>query len=252
MKFDVKFSESNQSFKPQFGEVHNISDGGYERGYAKGYEVGYTDGVATAEVDSARFASELKFNNWSLFGGETGEVTIYNQTSLSNTFAISRDTPNQTVKHLTVNCDTQPTNMFGAFRAMNDSDTTLNRLTLNFDTSKCSDFGYCFRGLRRLEVIDGTPLDFSSINPSEVNAINYAFYVCNSLKDIRFKPNTIPSSISFGNSGDLTNDSVWSIINGLMDYTGGESKTVTFAGSIKQKLGSAEKEAIASKNWVLG
>lgn len=44
MILDVKFSESNQSFNPQFGEIHNISDGGYERGYAKGYEDGYTRG----------------------------------------------------------------------------------------------------------------------------------------------------------------------------------------------------------------
>lgn len=40
MKLDVKFAESNQSFNPQFGEVHKVSDGGYERGYAEGYEVG--------------------------------------------------------------------------------------------------------------------------------------------------------------------------------------------------------------------
>ena len=40
MKLDVKFVESNQSFKTGFGEVQNISDGGYERGYAKGYAEG--------------------------------------------------------------------------------------------------------------------------------------------------------------------------------------------------------------------
>ena len=44
MILDIKFSESNQSFNPQFGEIHNISDGGFERGYAKGYEGGYTRG----------------------------------------------------------------------------------------------------------------------------------------------------------------------------------------------------------------
>lgn len=36
MILDVKFSESNQSFSLAFGEVQNLSDGGYERGYAEG------------------------------------------------------------------------------------------------------------------------------------------------------------------------------------------------------------------------
>ena len=44
MKLDVKFVESNQSFKTGFGEVQNISDGGYERGYAAGYEIGHRNG----------------------------------------------------------------------------------------------------------------------------------------------------------------------------------------------------------------
>lgn len=43
MKIDVKFSEQTTSFNPDFGEVHNISDGGYERGYAAGYEQGRVD-----------------------------------------------------------------------------------------------------------------------------------------------------------------------------------------------------------------
>ena len=43
MNFDVTFSESKQSFDAAFGEVHNISDGGFERGYAEGYTVGYAE-----------------------------------------------------------------------------------------------------------------------------------------------------------------------------------------------------------------
>lgn len=41
MKLDIKFQESSHSFTPKFGEVHNVSDGGYERGYTEGYEKGY-------------------------------------------------------------------------------------------------------------------------------------------------------------------------------------------------------------------
>ena len=44
MTFRVKFSEQGGSFRARFGEVQNISDGGYERGYAAGYENGYENG----------------------------------------------------------------------------------------------------------------------------------------------------------------------------------------------------------------
>ena len=44
MTFLVKFSEQGGSFRARFGETHNISDGGYERGYAAGYDAGNTDG----------------------------------------------------------------------------------------------------------------------------------------------------------------------------------------------------------------
>lgn len=49
MNFLVKFSEQGDSFRASFGEVHNISDGGYERGYAEGYEKGDSnmDGILT-------------------------------------------------------------------------------------------------------------------------------------------------------------------------------------------------------------
>ena len=46
MTFRVKFSEQGGSFRARFGEVQNISDGGFERGYAEGYEDGYTRGHA--------------------------------------------------------------------------------------------------------------------------------------------------------------------------------------------------------------
>lgn len=44
MRLDVKFVEQNASFEADFGEVNNISDGGYERGYAEGAAVGKAEG----------------------------------------------------------------------------------------------------------------------------------------------------------------------------------------------------------------
>lgn len=40
MHYDVQFGITKQTFEPQFGVINNISDGGYERGYATGYEEG--------------------------------------------------------------------------------------------------------------------------------------------------------------------------------------------------------------------
>lgn len=54
MLFDVSFEESSQTFTASFGEVHNVSDGGYERGYADGKEEGtkqgYADGYSDGET----------------------------------------------------------------------------------------------------------------------------------------------------------------------------------------------------------
>lgn len=50
MRLNVKFTTQNASFKTDFGEVHNISDGGYERGYAEGEKVGYENGYSEGET----------------------------------------------------------------------------------------------------------------------------------------------------------------------------------------------------------
>lgn len=51
MKLGVKFEQSKQRFKTNFGTVHNISDGGYERGYAEGYEIGNEEGYTEGHTD---------------------------------------------------------------------------------------------------------------------------------------------------------------------------------------------------------
>lgn len=51
MKLEVKFSESKQSFAPQFGEVHSTSGGSYENGYAAGKSDGYDDGYNAGAAD---------------------------------------------------------------------------------------------------------------------------------------------------------------------------------------------------------
>ena len=46
MVVDIVFSESDQSFNCNFGEVTNLSDGGFEKGYEDGYSKGKTEGYS--------------------------------------------------------------------------------------------------------------------------------------------------------------------------------------------------------------
>lgn len=50
MIVDIVFSESDQSFDCNFGEINNISDGGYERGYKAGYSEGYEAGYGEGDA----------------------------------------------------------------------------------------------------------------------------------------------------------------------------------------------------------
>ena len=47
----MEFSEQKLKFDTEFGEVYNVSDGGYERGYSAGYETGHTEGYEQGETD---------------------------------------------------------------------------------------------------------------------------------------------------------------------------------------------------------
>lgn len=51
MNMNVQFTESKQTFNPAFADVVNISDGGFERGYAAGYEEGNADGYTKGHTD---------------------------------------------------------------------------------------------------------------------------------------------------------------------------------------------------------
>lgn len=44
MKMKVNLRSSNQTFRPSFGQIIQVDDGGYERGYAAGHEEGFASG----------------------------------------------------------------------------------------------------------------------------------------------------------------------------------------------------------------
>lgn len=71
MILDVTFEEQNTSFDICFGEVNNVSDGGYERGYGEGYTKGEIDGYNKGHTDG----QEVGYNN----GYEKGNADGYNK-----------------------------------------------------------------------------------------------------------------------------------------------------------------------------
>lgn len=122
-------------------------------------------------------------------------------------------------------------------------DNTLKRLTINADTSHATFYNMASY-LYALEVIDGTPLDFTSAG----NAGRFLAQA-NNLREIRFVAGSIKGNISFVDTAVLSAESIQSIIDGLADLTGSETKTLTLHASIV--LTDEQKATITAKNWTL-
>ena len=124
------------------------------------------------------------------------------------------------------------------------TDSTLKKLTLNIDLSKCTNANNAFTQLRALEVIDGTPIDFSSIS----NATNTgAFQQVPSLREVRFVANSIKYSIKFLQSDKLSTDTIQSIIDGLA--TVDTAQTVTLHANVK--ILQSQVDSANAKGWTV-
>ena len=75
--------------------------------------------------------------------------------------------------------------------------------------------------------------------------------VCPLLEEIRFKPNTIFVNLWLIFCPLLSNESIESTVNGLVDLTGQEAQTITFNSTVKAKLTEEQISTITSKNWTL-
>lgn len=219
----------------------------------KVYDQGYEDGKNSV-IDITRYLfNGPQFTSLNIFG--TSEVvlnldSIKTNGSLFNMFNIENNNriPNTTVEHLTINCPALVANIQQMLYSNAAFDDTLKRVTFNVDTENCGNASNAFTGLRALEVIDGKPLDFSSVtSASNTNA----FPNCVSLKEVRFVPNSIKVSIKLANSSLLSTDTIQSIIDGLADLTGGTAQTLTLHATVGAKLTDTQKATITAKNWTL-
>ena len=85
----------------------------------------------------------------------------------------------------------------------------------------------------------------------DVSNITNMFGSTTNLKEVRFAKNTIKLSIAFAQSPLLSDDSIQSIIDGLMDLTGQTAQTLTFHADVKAKLTAEQIATITSKNWTI-
>ena len=237
MKLDVTFVESNESFKTGFGEVQNISDGGYERGYAKGYAEGRDIWNYVRSISGA-FQNNTFPAGTNLVLNVPNLILSVNDGNLNYTF---RSTTG--LESITLKCTTRGVAMHahGAFSRCSD----LKFLDLSeFNTT----FGVStdvFYSCTSLEEIRG------EIENTTTNWTLW-FASCVKLREVRFKANSIKGDLNISQSPLLSAESVQSIVDGLADMTGGTSYKLTLHADVKAKLTEEQLSTIAAKNWTIG
>ena len=201
-------------------------------------------------ADYLSYVSTARFPNLNLFGKADVVINMPLLKSCAEMFRPydgSAEVLNNTVEHITVNSESQPTdasNMFNFFIHRYSGDK-LKHITLNVDFSKSKLVGGLIQGLVNLERVDGMPLDFSSVtSPITISPPTKLTY-------IRFAPNSIKKQIDLGSGYSFTDETVQSAIDGLADMTGQTAVKVVFAPTIGEKLTDEQKATITAKNWTL-
>ena len=212
------------------------------------YEAGKAAGGSSGE-DYLRYAQTVQYIRRDLIDQKEITVNLDVTNTLQNLFRFDglSETANKNVEHITVNCPNAVTSVGSVFHAASPNDTVLKRVTFNVGTSKVTFVTNMFRGCEALEIIDGTPLDFSSMTGTSINFLN----LCVSLVDIRFAEKSIPISISFVSCANLSAETIQSIIYGLADLTGGTAQTLTLHATVGANLTDEQKATITAKNWTL-
>lgn len=219
---------------------------GFDNGLEQGYKDGYENGFNSAPPDYLPCVTSLKIPNWNLLGKKEVVLNIPSMTSLSGFMQQNGGTLNTTVEHLTINgaMDGTITNISMAFYCAS-AEKTLKRLTLNCDLSKCVSVNYMCTYLTALEVVDGTPLDLSSITGtiSMFGGYNHG------IKEVRFVPLSIKCTISFSDDRYLSDETTQSIIDGLADLTGQTAQKVSWHSTVINKLTTDQYLQMGAKNW---
>lgn len=208
------------------------------------YDKGYADGLNSAPTGPTGIPTYCGIPYWNALG--EAEVVLDLPSRNNFTGFMQQQEANTTVEHLTLNGpqDATITSIERCFFAGSLGNAKLKRLTLNCDFSKCTSFASAFSSLGGLEVIDGTPIDFSS-----TTVFSGIFSGCYKLKELRVKPQTIKKTIDVQHLSAASNDTIQSIVDGLADLTGKTQQTIDFGYDNSSNVTEAQREAISKKNW---
>lgn len=211
---------------------------------AENMQAVYEAGKAAGGEDLMKYAYTVQFRDMNDFG-KSAVVLNLDKLEIGNEMFFDRKS-NTTVKHLTINA---PLPLLGAYRMfyVSSGDLALERLTLNVDFSKAASCNAFLFYRNMLKVVDGAPIDFSSL---PVNA-RLLIEGCGALEEIRFVPNTIKTPVSILHSPKLSAETIQSIIDALADLTGQAAQAVTFHATVGAKLTDEQKATITAKNWTL-
>ena len=217
----------------------------YLSGHLAGYQVGYTAGGV---YDSLQYTGIAIFTNLNVFGKTDVVVNLPYLDQAGYLFV--QYVENTLVKHLTFNGanDGRITEIDYVFSArdISDGDKTLEEITLNCDMSNCPYAYGMFYNLQSLKIVNGTPMDFSSVKKTTNFATN-----CYALEEIRFAKNSINVAISFEDSPNLSSASIDSLIDGLVTQSAtSTTKKVTLNTNVS--ITDAQKNMITNtKKWTL-
>lgn len=204
----------------------SVYDAGYRAGAGasgnQGYDSGYTDGYndGSALKDKKPYIDTREITDFRYFNQEGKRTAILPKLDTSN-----------------------GTNFFyfcyGA----------TNVVTVDLNVSKAIQCSNAFNGCTALKTV--VYLDFSSIphTTSTSNGVSGIFTKCAALVDITIKPNCLKAPISFANSPLLSDESIDSIINSLVQWDDTTKKKLTLNSSVVEKLTDEQLTTIFNKGW---
>lgn len=270
MRLKVQFAETNQVIKAKFGELYEVSDGGFDKGYTqgytdghqKGYDEGYDKGLDES-FDAGKQAKIKEFVNMLTNNGKKSNFsyTFYQANMSDEMCADIFSYWNATIKN--------------ALQMFNNATNVVDGFyTDKLDFSQCGSLNstFQFSNARKLKKIDarattqgnnGANATFNSCReletideyyPSTSATFNSTFVSCNKLTHIIFCSEIVKNGLNLQWS-NLDVESLKSILDNLADKstdTSGTAWKVTVGSTnfatIQENL-STELEQAYVKGW---
>jgi hypothetical protein len=131
------------------------------------------------------------------------------------------------------------------YRIMRGAGSTVKIIEIIGDTSNVTTYMESFSGKSTAEQI------ICDFNFSSATNVTIPFNGCAKLVEVRFVPNTLFLNFNISSSPLLSDASIQSIIDCLVDMTEDTTKTLTLHKDVKAKLTETQIATITNKNWTL-